>query len=177
MEPYMTLIQWAQVYRGRLLSLADFLDNLPPERFDLKVWVGKTWRGDADISCGTTACALGWASAVPEFQKLGLVLTDAGHGGPIHPRIRDDEQVSFWDAVLNATNFIFGLNEDETNMLFVPTDDLNDEETSQEAEEQGLMSEDVEGSDGRLSRRATPRRVARHIRSFVELKYGGDEPA
>jgi hypothetical protein len=56
----------------RLLLLADFLEKLPPERFNYGEWVGKDWGGKQDLSCGTTACALGWACTMPEFQALGL---------------------------------------------------------------------------------------------------------
>jgi hypothetical protein len=58
----------------RLLKLADFLDKLPPERFDIYDWVGSDFRGDVDLSCGTTACAIGWATTIPEFRQLGLSL-------------------------------------------------------------------------------------------------------
>lgn len=51
----------------RLLRLAAFLDTLPPERFDYRTWVGKDWQGKADLSCGTTACALGWAMTLPDM--------------------------------------------------------------------------------------------------------------
>lgn len=58
----------------RLLKLAEFLDRLPPKRFDYSIWVGEDWQGAQDLSCGTTGCALGWAAAMPEFQKLGVKL-------------------------------------------------------------------------------------------------------
>ncbi len=39
--------------RERLLVLADFLDNLPPEHFDISLY-----------RCGTKACALGWCPTI-----------------------------------------------------------------------------------------------------------------
>lgn len=45
----------------RLLFLADFMEGLPDE----KVNIGSFW-------CGSVGCAVGWASQLPEFQKLGL---------------------------------------------------------------------------------------------------------
>lgn len=64
----------------RLLKLADFLEKLPPKRFDYSVVIADDWMGKKDFSCGTTACAIGWAAAMPEFQKLGLrpVVDDNG---------------------------------------------------------------------------------------------------
>lgn len=63
-----------KVHAQRLLKLAKFLDELPEERFDLATWVGRSWKGKQDLSCGTTACALGWACTIPEFRKLGARL-------------------------------------------------------------------------------------------------------
>lgn len=56
----------------RLLKLAAFLRTLPRRRFDYTNWVGIDWKGAKDFSCGTTACALGWATTMPAFQRLGL---------------------------------------------------------------------------------------------------------
>lgn len=58
----------------RLLKLAQFLKTVPAERFNMGVWVGDDWKGDPDLSCGTSACALGWATVIPEFRRLGLRL-------------------------------------------------------------------------------------------------------
>ena len=57
-----------------LLDLANFLDKLPPERFKYNDWVGKDWGGKLDLSCGTTACALGWATQIPSIAAKGLRL-------------------------------------------------------------------------------------------------------
>jgi hypothetical protein len=56
----------------RLIKLAKFLEELPPKRFNFSRWVGLDWKGSKDLSCGTTACALGWAATMPEFRRLGL---------------------------------------------------------------------------------------------------------
>lgn len=51
------------MHTDRLLLLADRLDTVPPEEFDIGVF-----------KCKTVACALGHAAMMPEFQALGLVL-------------------------------------------------------------------------------------------------------
>ena len=52
----------------RLLKLADFLETVPENQFDMNVWVhlgNKTSLGD----CGTAGCALGWATKIfPELK-------------------------------------------------------------------------------------------------------------
>lgn len=76
----------------RLLKLAAFLETLPPARFDYARWCGSGVIGEfADTSppthmfegCGTNACALGWATAIPEFQALGLRIEKDAAGDPM----------------------------------------------------------------------------------------------
>jgi hypothetical protein len=40
--------------KERLLELADFIEKLPPEAFEMEDWVTQN-------ECGTTACIAGWA--------------------------------------------------------------------------------------------------------------------
>ena len=128
----------------RLLKLADFLETLPPERFDYSDWVGWNWKGDQTLSCGTPACALGWAAAMPEFRELGLQLIAcpaAFRDGVIGKiGLKDDPDC----GAEHASAVIFGLSEDEHDYLFVP-DWSND-----------------------LDENASAKEVADHIRRFVE---------
>lgn len=52
----------------RLRLLADFLEKLPPERFDLWNWSYGDFKPNR---CGTTACACGWATTI--FNEFELV--------------------------------------------------------------------------------------------------------
>lgn len=47
--------------KNRLVKLADLLDTLKSEQFDLTHWVTKQ---------GDTACAVGWAALSPQFAGL-----------------------------------------------------------------------------------------------------------
>jgi len=47
----------------RLLILANYLETLPDERFFMGSWFN---------DCGTTACAMGHATNIPQFRDLGL---------------------------------------------------------------------------------------------------------
>lgn len=75
---------------ARLQTLVDFLKTVEPNRFDLDYWrnrpdLDNLLRVDANHSaaivtdeelkneCGTTACAMGWACTIPEFQQSGLI--------------------------------------------------------------------------------------------------------
>lgn len=104
-------------YNKRLLKLADFLEALPRKRFVYNYWVGPDWRGDKEFSCGTTACALGWATTMPAFRRLGLRM-----GMDAYPYLTTDTRLGassviekvfgsgaeplfypgMWDSVLNA---------------------------------------------------------------------------
>lgn len=60
-------------HAGRLRKLADFLDELEPDKFDLGTWSDSDDRF-ADAACFTTACAGGWATTIPEFREAGFRL-------------------------------------------------------------------------------------------------------
>ena len=134
-----------RVYKKRLLKLADFLQKLPPKRFDYGDWVGEDWEGKPDLSCGTTACALGWATAMPKFRKLGLYLNPDGF-----PQMVGDNTGGTYEA--SAT--IFGLSTSEYSYLFLL----------------GTMSPFDKTKYG-PDEDAFPKEVAKHIRKFVAKKY------
>lgn len=59
----------------RLSLLADFLETKVPEgRWHYAHIVGRGWQGKEDLSCGATACALGWAATIPELREAGMRL-------------------------------------------------------------------------------------------------------
>jgi hypothetical protein len=65
--------------RGRLSLLAAYLETIPEDHFDMSEWV--RLKGASVIEgavpepkCGTSACALGWACSIPEFNDVGLKL-------------------------------------------------------------------------------------------------------
>ncbi|URG13784.1 hypothetical protein [Acinetobacter phage vB_AbaS_TCUP2199] len=62
-----------------LETLKEFLKSIPDERFNLLFWrKGSVESGmyisdlDLHTDCGTSACAMGWAAALPEFRLAGL---------------------------------------------------------------------------------------------------------
>lgn len=131
----------------RLLRLAEFLEALPPKRFDYCKWVGTDWLGDAELSCGTTACALGWATTMPEFRKLGLRLETESFAWVSNNRrgvvvdMKNERRGS--DAAMR----VFALTHHEACFLFLP--------------EYYYMKKTSPG------RGARPKTVAKHIRRFV----------
>lgn len=100
-----------KVGNRRLLKLAALLRTLPRKRFDYNVWVGGSWKGAADLSCGTTACALGWATTMPSLRRLGLHLTRGGSialGGRV--------------GAFEAARDLFAITDDDAMSLFTPAD-------------------------------------------------------
>lgn len=137
------------------------LDSLPEHRFDYGLWVGPNWGGAQDLSCGTTACALGWAATIPELQKAGLCLrlskTDGaerqfGYVGLVGQRQALSYETN--GASVVAAESVFELDEDEVKYLFMPCNAPHDDD--------GDSCE--RPHDG-----ATPKEVAAHIRAFIEL--------
>lgn len=117
--------QQAKEQRERLLLLADFLEAIPRDRIDLRSWrVGVFFLGHNDHKCGTTACALGWATVMPEFQDLGLAFraTEGGFDGapsvPM-PGMKGDTWEQRWYG-LDAAMHLFHLDYRRARWLFMP---------------------------------------------------------
>lgn len=134
----------------RLLELADFLQRkVPAKRFDYRHWVGYSWKGKQDLSCGTTACALGWAATMPKFRRLGLRLERRG----VDPLLQ--HLVVLKGTDLNGTDAaerIFYLDSEEADFLFTP----------------GYDRDPGENQTTSWEGRSTPRLVAKKIRQFVK---------
>ena len=91
--------------KERLLRLArDILPNVPEENFDLGTW-----------KCGTSACAVGWAAADPQFNEEGFKL-DKQSKGPLASFIFMPwyEGLGGWSAVEK----FFGIDFDQAQNLF-----------------------------------------------------------
>lgn len=147
----------------RLIKLAVFLEKLPPKRFDYGVWAGNNWKGKPDLSCGTTACALGWATTIPEFKKLGLRLR--------RDQYNDVEVVLGTRSAIRidteAAQRVFNLTATEASALFTArgiTYAGDDVYTTTAAEDVLLPS---------CSFRVSPAFVAARIRSLVAWKEQG----
>lgn len=129
--------------KARLLKLADFLAKLKEsdtKEFDMGMWgmaeLIQTQEADPieidPASCGckiekkdvfecrTTACALGWATQIPSFQKAGLTmkwdgpLSEDNQVGGIpalrgHPYLDQIEVAqAFFKLDQDTANFVFG---------------------------------------------------------------------
>lgn len=102
------------VGRKRLAKLADFLETVPRKRFDMRVWAYAqekfVFRKDKPVvttspECGTSACALGWATAVfPRHLMLTALPTcQCGECRDREPRraevvLRENPKVEGFDA-------------------------------------------------------------------------------
>jgi hypothetical protein len=126
--------------------LADRLETEKRIPFFYGTFVGSDWEGDPDLRCGTTACAAGLATTMPEFMALGLKLF--GAPGMCTVQVPDKD-----DYVLNgaeAMGEILGLAYGESAFLFYPLTSLGDNISPPES--------------------ASAAEVAAHIRAFVKRK-------
>lgn len=95
------------MHKDRLLMLANVLDNVTPEKFDLGCWRKQS-------ECGTTACAVGWAMVTPAFNKLGLTSYSYDYEEGIHlqiPVYGEEEGfnavMSFFDITRDVAVYLF----------------------------------------------------------------------
>lgn len=151
-----------RTYKRRLLKLADFLSTLPRRRFDFRTWVGESWKGKKDLSCGTTACALGWATTIPSLRRAGLRLVKSSKDESLSYVTLKQQMVSHaetfdetYDSSVRAAEQVFGITEEEFQFLFVPNG----------TEYHGHKPAGDE---------AGPKKVAQNIRFFVKHKFGKD---
>lgn len=150
------------IYKRRLLKLADYLSKLPKEKFDYSHWAGSNWGGKANLSCGTSACALGHSTTIPSFRKLGLRLFRADeYHKPFVSMIGFKPKNSYdfgdysYQSAQNAGAKVFGLNDQEFRYVFIPN-----------------ARYDMSGNwPDAPSSEATAKQVAKHIRAFVKAKY------
>lgn len=134
----------------KLLKLAAILDELPPERFYYGQWVGndsRPWRGKQTLSCGTTACALGWGAVkMPELKltlRRSVALPKQGFVARKGTRVKHDFD-SELSASLDAGAKAFGITTVQAEELFLPY-------------------------DANLPEDAPPKTVAAHIRRCVRV--------
>lgn len=159
----MKKINMRAVYRNRLRRLAKFLLALLPELFDFGTWVErKTWKGLPDLSCGTTACALGWAAAMPEFRALGVCLVRPLDMGDLEEPFHIDGKQSDY---LDVSRLLFGLTDDESEYLFTPYCPFYD---GYERVTELQRSPDWQ---------ASAKQVAEHILRFVKWQQEQDKAA
>jgi len=116
----------------RLTKLADYMDALPPEarrHFDMTHWLGHGRKhtleqhgfksgqpirsAESLLSCGTSACAAGWASTIPSFRRLGfrieVDLDDPFGGKPVYCGLEENQALSrFFDIQRESVNELFG---------------------------------------------------------------------
>lgn len=101
--------------RERLLFLRDALRRPMPAdfRFDMSRWRANLLPNERD-GCGTAACALGYATLLPELAAEGLSWLEAP--APFMGRIVFGDQGDY-----EAGELFFGLNRDQSEFLFDPT--------------------------------------------------------
>ena len=106
-----------KVGNRRLLKLAAFLETkVPRKQFDMKDRLSTKPEDLKDPQCKTAACAMGWATTIPEFKKLGLKFTEQKN------QYEETEyHVTFGkdaDYGMKSAEQLFGISDDEAWQLF-----------------------------------------------------------
>lgn len=127
----------ARAKYARLLTLYSLIDGLPAAAVNMDTWRSVTTKrvlavmaavvSDEKLlatarssyrECGTCACALGWASAYPEFKAAGLRALSGGIGWDNKPMTIVDFQGSIG---YDAGAAFFGISPNQAALLFCPT--------------------------------------------------------
>jgi hypothetical protein len=96
-----------------LLKLARLLDRVPEEKFSMNDWAVSAQPVRKEPRCATAACALGWATTIPEC-KLELVASCFGSYGAT---VRRTDQHELEDT--NAAILTFGITAAIAERLFM----------------------------------------------------------
>ncbi|MCY1206591.1 hypothetical protein D3C71_1823280 [compost metagenome] len=92
----------------RLRTLYSVMAGVPTEKVYMSCWRTSSAGDDRLIGdCGTSACAIGWACAYPEFQEQGL-------GYDTHAGVPSFQGNLNWHAVMS----FFGVSESTADHLF-----------------------------------------------------------
>ncbi|WP_180056157.1 MULTISPECIES: hypothetical protein [unclassified Acinetobacter] len=113
-----------------LLELADFLDKLDPNRFDIRTWrrpskdsVGFVSDEQLLTDCKTVACAIGWAVTLPKWKDAGfymdtLDITKEHMNNPLSTpytmaivKWQGDSDIDSYDALQAGLNLPIGMAE------------------------------------------------------------------
>lgn len=136
----------ASIFKKRLIRLADGLEADAAKedgiKFDFNNW-GAIDNPMNPLSCGTVACAFGYAAISGLFKDEGLDYRTSGRGEVVFTY-----QGTQWAGAIETAMKLFGLTEQEASHLF--TDDRGLDETT--------------GADAE-------RKVAQRIRDFAERRF------
>ena len=78
----------------RLLKVCEVLSKVPAKKFDLAIWIDRDRDNYGKGTCGTVACAIGWAAQDPWFKRRGLRLNEYDL-----PKVRGFDNTPTWDAI------------------------------------------------------------------------------
>jgi hypothetical protein len=94
------------MHKERLLKLANFLETVEPERFDLSTWSDSNFTPE---KCDTAACACGWATVI--FKDEGFTLYNSM---PMYNDDKNRRSYISWKAV----QAFFDITNDGAEYLF-----------------------------------------------------------
>lgn len=104
-----------------LESLRDALYKLPDDcpGFDLEYWANGKLPESPTLDCGTSACAIGLASTLPDWKEAGFRLTERTTGIFFPAPIIDEEEM---DGDFNVVALFLGIEGYDAEFLFSPTE-------------------------------------------------------
>jgi hypothetical protein len=121
----------------RLMKLHDLLSAIPDEKFELDNWAKRSptamglgrakgkkvldFTKAIQTDCGTTACACGWATTIPEFNALGFKMVDFHNGHSSANGMIEFEMDGVYSRGISAAALFFEIDYDDASNLFIPS--------------------------------------------------------
>lgn len=96
--------------KRRLHALIKFMDKVPAKRFTMDWFSNAGFNKQISLKsdCGASACALGWATAIPSFRRAGLRMIDAAPASTHMPKVTGFELArEFFDLTERQTIRLF----------------------------------------------------------------------
>ena len=95
----------------RLLKVCEVLSKVPAKKFNLATWIDRDPDTCGRRTCGTVACAIGWAAQDPWFKKRGLRLNKYDepvvHGFDNMGESPLDDISAFFDIEVSDVHYLF----------------------------------------------------------------------
>jgi len=101
---------------------ADFLEDVPSGNFDMNSWkegYNSLNINKMDGECGTTACAGGWATVIPQFKRRGLHLEREGQSDEKLIVAFEDANRCHYTHMLAISEF-FNIEDDDADWICDP---------------------------------------------------------
>lgn len=115
-----------QIHADRLAELMNVVETIPPDSFNIEHWADfkdiglKPKSKTVELKCGTTGCAVGWATLASPVWKRAFFFDGQGN---IETKLKDktNETNETFDDIFDAVGTFLDITEEEVVHMFCET--------------------------------------------------------